>query len=160
MKIKLNKQAGGVPAWLAGFAALFLLTSCSPKAADLSAPSLTNNPTRDIIATNRQPLLSFFNAKGGIGKRTYTIQLDTAETFNSKNLVQYAHVPEGGKYITGKLVDKNDLLIDNTRYYWRVRATDSAGNTGPWAKSRFYVNTGFDDKFMGLTRISVKSVEV
>ena len=86
--------------------------------------------------------------------------MDTSETFNSNNFIQYANIPEGSKYITDKLVDKDNLLADNTRYYWRVRAVDSSGHMGPWAKSRFYVNTKFDDKFMNLTRIPVKSVEV
>jgi hypothetical protein len=134
-------------------------SSISP-GAELTAPSLTNNPTLDIIATTRRPLLSFFNAKGGIGTRTYRIQLDTAETFDSGNLIQYAHVPETNRHITERLVDENDLLIDGTRYYWRVRAVDSAGTLSPWAKSRFYVDTKSDDEFMELVRIPVKGVEV
>ncbi|MBU1727213.1 MAG: discoidin domain-containing protein [Candidatus Omnitrophica bacterium] len=156
--------------WLPGFLALFLLVSCerlqvvNPPSGcsgdSPTAPSLTNNPTLDVIATNQRPLLSFFNAKGGIGKRTYAIELDTAETFNSSNLIQYADIPETTKYITEKLVNEDDSLVDNTRYYWCVRAIDSAGNTGPWAKSRFYVNTKSDDEFMRLVRIPVKGVEV
>ncbi|MFH0856092.1 MAG: discoidin domain-containing protein [Candidatus Omnitrophota bacterium] len=170
MGISLKRRICGVSVWLAGFLSLFLLVSCAHlntakapslrQACSLTAPSLTNNPAWDIIATNRQPLLSFFNAKGGIGRRTYIIQLDTAETFNSNNFIQYTKVPETNKYISAKLVDKDSLLLDNTRYYWRVRAQDSAGNLGPWGKSRFYVNTKSDDKFMGLVRVSVKSVEV
>ena len=160
MKISLRKQVRIILIGLAGFFSLFLLASCIRPPGSLTAPSLTNNPTWDIIATNRQPLLSFFNAKGGIGERTYIIQMDTAETFNSNNLVQYTKVPEASRYISAKLVDKDDALSDNTRYYWRVRAQDSTGKLGPWAKSRFYVNTRFDDKFMKLVRIPVKSVEV
>jgi len=160
MKISLRKQAKLILSALAGFFSLCLLVSCIRAPGSLGAPSLTNNPSWDIIATNREPLLSFFNAKGGIGKRTYIIQLDTEETFNSNNLVQYTKVAEANKYISAKLVDKSDALKDNTRYYWRVRAQDSAGNLGPWGRSRFYVNTRFDDEFMRLVRISVKSVEV
>jgi len=170
MKIGLRRKIRITLIYLAGFLSLFFLVSCGhlniSKASSLrpvcslTAPGLTNNPTWDIIATNRQPLLSFFNAKGGIGQRTYIIQLDTAETFNSNNFIQYTKVPEASKYISAKLVDKNNLLLDNTRYYWRVRAVDSAGNLGPWGRSRFYVNTKSDDEFMGLVRIPVKGVEV
>lgn len=126
----------------------------------LTAPRLTNNPTMDIIATNRRPLLSFFNAKGGVGERSYEIQLDTADAFNSKNLIRYSNIPETTPYITERLVDENDLLIDDTRYYWRARAVDSAGTVGSWAKSRFFVDTKADGEFMKLVRIPVKSVEV
>ena len=163
MKINFIKSGRVIAVFLAGFLILFLMASCKqtvPSAADLSSPSLTNNPTWDIIVTNQQPLLSFFNSKGGIGKRSYIIQLDTSETFNSPNLVQYTDLSEGNHYITQKLVDKDKPLSDNARYYWRVRAKDSAGNFSPWAKSRFYVNTKSDDEFMKLTRIPVKSVEV
>jgi len=140
------------------------LVSCqhpaAKPAAELSPPRLTNNPTWDIIATNRQPLLSFFNSQGGIGKRTYIIQLDTSENFNSKNLIQYNNVSEASQYISEKLVDKDKPLLDNVRYYWRVRAVDSAGNMSLWAKSRFYVNTKSDDQFMKLVRVPAESVEV
>jgi GMP synthase-like glutamine amidotransferase len=163
MKISSNKLSKIISVYLTGFIVLFLLASCkypAPPAAELSAPSLTNNPAWDIIATNRQPLLSFFNSKGGAGKRSYIIQLDTNEIFNSPNLVQYANIPEGSHYITQKLIDKDNLLADNVRYYWRVRAMDSAGNISPWAKSRFYINTESDDEFMKLIRIPVEKVEV
>ena len=67
--------------------------SLSPAAAGpLTAPKLTNNPTLDIIATNHRPLLTFYNAAGGEGKRVYTIQLDKRPTFDSSALVEYESV--------------------------------------------------------------------
>lgn len=146
------------------FFGMFSLVSCkratsTKPLAVISAPSLTNNPTWDVIATNRRPLLSFFNSKGGVGKRTYIIELDTNVNFNSSNLIKYI-VPEGNNYITQKLIDKDNLLLDNIRYYWRVRAMDSVGNMSNWSQSRFYVNTKSDDEFMKLVRIPIEGIEV
>ena len=130
----------------------------------LTAPKLTNNPSLDVIVTNSRPLLSFFNASGGIGKRTYTIQIDTNPTFTSKNLITYKNVHEENKYITGKreishrLIEKKDSLKSKTTYYWRVRVLDEAGNKGPWAKSRFFFDAEADDSFMNLIRIFLHSL--
>jgi len=132
----------------------------------LTAPTLTNNPSLDVIVTNQRPLLSFFNASGGTGKRTYAIQLDTDPTFTSKNLITYKNVGETNEYITGKreishkLIEEKDSLKNKTRYYWRVRAVDEIGNEGPWAKSRFFFDAEADDSFMNLIRIPVSRVEV
>ena len=132
----------------------------SEESEPLTAPQLTNNPTLDVIATNKRPLLSFFNSSGGNGKRNYTIQIDKVPSFDSSALIEYKGVPEGDKYVTTKLVDEKDALTDNTRYYWRVRAQDSDGKVGPWAKSRFFLDTKSDDSFMNLTRIAVSGIEV
>ncbi len=126
----------------------------------LTAPKLTNNPTLDIIATTTRPLLTFYNAAGGEGKRTYVIQLDTTPTFDSKALVTYQKVPETDRHITSKMVDKKDALSDKTRYFWRVRAVDGQGAKGPWARSRFFLDTASDDAFMNLVRVPVRTVEV
>ncbi|MBI4707838.1 MAG: discoidin domain-containing protein [Candidatus Omnitrophica bacterium] len=147
---------------LSGIFVLLSLISCkkAPPSVDISAPLLTNNPTWDIVATNRQPLLTFFNSRGGVGKRTYIIQLDTNENFSSQNLIQYKDIPETDFYTTQKLVEADNPLLDDVRYYWRVRAVDSVGNIGPWAKSRFFVDTSSDDAFMNMVRVPVKNVEV
>jgi GMP synthase-like glutamine amidotransferase len=129
-------------------------------AAPLTAPKLNNNPTWDIIATNRRPLLTFYNASGGSGKRTYTIQIDKAPTFDSQSLVEYKKLPETDQYITSKLVEQKDALADKSRYFWRVRAVDAKGSQGPWAQSRFYLDSTSDDAFMGLVRVPVQKVEV
>lgn len=124
----------------------------------LSGPRLTNNPSLDVIVTTRQPLLSFFSAKGGTAPRKYTIQIDKVPTFTSKALIEYRDVPEESSKVTSAAVTKNDALDDKTRYYWRVRAVDSAGELGPWSASRFFVDTESDDSFMNVLRIPVKSV--
>ena len=125
-----------------------------------TAPKLTNNPVMDVVVTTTTPMLTFFNAEGGIGKKTYTVQLDRVPTFDSPSFVEYQAVPEIDRYIAGKRVEPDNALEDNCRYYWRVKSVDSAGNEGPWAWSRFYVNTGSDDAFMNLGRIPVKDVAV
>jgi GMP synthase-like glutamine amidotransferase len=114
----------------------------------------------DIIATNSRPLLSIFNASGGSGKRTYIFQIDKVPTFDSDTLIEYGDIPEANKYITEKQIEENDALADKTRHYWRARAVDSTGKKGPWATTRFYLDTASDDSFMNLRRISVQEVEV
>ena len=133
---------------------------------DLTAPKLTNNPSYDVIVTSPQPLLSFFNAEGGEGKRAYIIQLDKISTFDSKDLIEYESVPEKNQYITGKrdlsdkLLEDKDSLTEKTRYYWRVRAVDEDGTKGPWATSRFYFDPEADDAFMNLIRVPAQKIEV
>jgi hypothetical protein len=145
------------------FLAILILGALSfPLAAatPLTAPKLNNNPTWDIIATNQRPLLTFYNASGGSGKRTYTIQIDKSPTFDSQALVEYKKLPETDQYITSKLVEQKDALADKSRYFWRVRAVDAKGSQGPWAQSRFYLDSTSDDAFMGLVRVPVPKVEV
>ena len=148
---------------LVAFLAIVGLGAFSPPldaAGPLTAPKLNNNPTLDIIATNSRPLLTFYNASGGSGKRAYIIQIDKIPTFDSQALVEYQKVPETNQYITSKLVEEKDALADKTRYFWRVRALDAKGSKGPWAQSRFYLDTTSDDAFMNLVRVPVQKVEV
>ena len=126
----------------------------------LSAPKLTNNPSQDVIVTTTRPLLSFFCATGGTGPRKYIIQLDKAKTFDGESRIEYRDVPEENRFITSKAVEKPDALDDKVRYYWRVRAVDASGTLGPWATSRFFVDTESDDSFMNLVRIPVNTVTV
>jgi len=123
-----------------------------------SPPNLTNNPREDVIATNKRPLLSFFNSTGGIGDRTYTIQIDKVPTFDSSYLIEYTDIPETA-YVTSKLVQKGDELDDNTQYYWRARAIDTLGQKSLWAMSRFFLDTFSDDTFLRLIRTSIIRVE-
>ena len=140
---------------------LFLLShTCFSQNAIITPPSLTNNPSFDVICTNNQPLLTFYNAKGGIGELTYTIQIATNKDFEDF-YVEYDNVVAKSKFITTKLIETNDKLpIDKQYYYWRVKATDSHGNKSSWATSRFFLDTTSDDHFMDMTRVVVSSVEV
>ena len=127
---------------------------------NITPPSLTNNPSFDVICTNNQPLLTFYNAKGGTGKLTYSIQIATDNTF-SNIYVEYDNISAKSNYITSKLIEDNDKLpIDKQYYYWRVKAIDSLGNESDWASSRFYLDTTSDDSFMNLIRADVESVSV
>jgi len=65
------------------------LVSGASSGESLTAPKLTNNPSLDVITTNKRPLLSIFNASGGTGKRTYIFQIDAAPDFASKSLIEY-----------------------------------------------------------------------
>jgi len=121
-------------------------------------PNLTNNPRQDVIATNKRPLLSFFNSSGGIGNRTYTIQIDKVPTFDSSYLIEYTDIPETS-YVTSRLVQKGGELDDNTQYYWRARAIDTLGQKSLWAVSRFFLDTSSDDAFLRLIRTSIIRVE-
>jgi len=133
---------------------------------ELTPPKLTNNPSFDVIVTNTRPLLSFFNSSGGEGERFYTIQIDKLPSFDSESLIEYVNVPEKlwgkeGKHdVTQKLIESEDSLEDKAQYYWRVRATDGAGEKSPWAKSRFYLDATSDDSFMGMVRIPVAGIKV
>ncbi len=148
--------------------AMVIFTGCPCRSSSpLTAPKLTNNPSQDVIVTNDHPLFSFFNASGGKGKRAYTIEIDTKDTFDSPNFIEYKSVPEMNQYITGKLDVSEKLhergtkgLVDKTRYYWRVRAVDESGSEGPWAVSRFYMDTTADDSFMNMVRVPVVDVAV
>ncbi len=128
----------------------------------LTAPKLTNNPSLDVIATNKRPLLSIFNASGGTGKRTYIFQIDTVPDFDSESFIEYKDIPETNEYITEKQIEKKDALfpLGKTTYYWRARAVDEAANKGPWGETRFFLDTASDDTFMNLLRIPVEEVAV
>ncbi|MBT4856298.1 discoidin domain-containing protein, partial [bacterium] len=126
----------------------------------ITSPGMGNNPSFDVIVTNHRPLLSVFNSKGGIGKRTYSMQLDTSDQFNSKDLIAYTNIPEETAYVTGYRVQEGNELKDGVRYYWRAKATDEAGNSSGWGQTRFYVDTESDKHFMNLVRVPVKDVSV
>ncbi|MBU1118877.1 discoidin domain-containing protein [Patescibacteria group bacterium] len=126
---------------------------------DITPPSLNNNPQQDIIVTNLQPLLTFFNSKGGAGKLNYDIHLDTSPRFNTKNTIKYNQVKQTNDLVSSKLIEEKNKLKDNKHYFWRVRATDEKSNKSEWAESRFFVDTKSDDKFMDMTRVPIKKVE-
>ncbi len=130
-----------------------------PTKHELLPPSLLNNPSWDVIVTRQDPLLSFFNTKGGPKKKTYEIQIDTSQKFNSKDLIVYKNVKEKSEFVTEKKIEKQDLLKDNKTYFWRVRAITDTGKS-KWTISKFQVDTKSDAEFMGLVRAKVKNTEV
>ncbi len=124
------------------------------------APRLTNNPSLDVVVTNLRPVLSFFNASGGRGPLTYTMQLSLSPRFPAGQVITYQGVPQGQGRVTRLRVRPGHELQDKSRYYWRVRAVDRSGAKGPWAATRFFVDTASDDHFMGLRRVWPKEITV
>ena len=131
------------------------------KAGDiLFAPVLAAAPRLDQVATNARPLMSWANADGGVGAKTYILQLDKAPSFDSEALREYAGI-ESGIHITSFRLP--DPLDDDTQYFWRVMATDEAGNRSAWGReigditARFFVRTAWDDQYYG-PRVPVESI--
>nr|NGX33484.1 hypothetical protein [Candidatus Anoxychlamydiales bacterium] len=139
---------------------VLVLFSCTKtnKKVDITIPKLTNNPSWDVVCTNRKPLLSFYISRGGIGKRTYIVNLDTEPEFNSPNFIEYKNIEELDKFIVQKRVEKP--LVDKIRYYFRAKAIDSEGNESKWGYTRFSLDTDYNKNFMNLTRAKVQNVRV
>jgi GMP synthase-like glutamine amidotransferase len=122
------------------------------------APRLTNNPSLDVVVTNLRPVLSFFNAQGGKAPLTYEMQLCPTPDFQGPDVIAYEGVAQKSGRVTAKRVAKGDELKDKARYWWRVRAVDAADRRGPWARTRFLVDTASDDHFMGLLRVYPRQI--
>lgn len=125
----------------------------------ITAPELSNNPHRDVIVTKTTPLLSFYNSHGG-KNRSYNLELDTSDKFDSKDLIKISGATENGQFVTGIKIPVRNSLIDKTQYFWRVKATAESGAESDWATSRFFVDSESDDKFSGLCRAEIKDVQV
>ncbi|MCG8314082.1 MAG: dockerin type I domain-containing protein [Pseudomonadales bacterium] len=68
---------------------------------------------------------------------TYYFELDAEPTFNSANLVTSTGLmPSEIDSIAWEVTS----LLDNTQYYWRVKASDGFGET-PWVYSSFTINS-------------------
>jgi GMP synthase-like glutamine amidotransferase len=138
------------------FAGLFCGTAYA--ACEITAPQLTTNPNFDVVVTRVTPLLSFKNASGGEGKRVYEIQVARDKEFKD-GLASYT-LPENAEGVSALPIPAQKPLTNKTRWYWRVRAKDVTGTAGPWAESRFFVDTQSDKAFMHLTRALPVSVKV
>lgn len=139
--------------------ALTILTAPVQSAAQClpGAPQQTTNPSYDVVVTRLTPTLSFANAKGGSEPRTYQLQISTSPDFSQPVFFTVAEKSGG---VSALPIPKEQALSDGRRYWWRVRAVDAKGNKGPWALSRFTVDTASDDAFMGLVRAAPLSVKV
>lgn len=69
----------------------------------------------------------------------YFFEIDTVNTFDSPALRVSGPVLEG----SGTTLWRTPSLTDNTRYYWRVKASDGSAES-PWATETFFVNTTND----------------
>ncbi|AXQ63317.1 minor tail protein [Streptomyces phage Comrade] len=94
-------------------------------AKDTSAPVA---PTGVTVGAGVTTMTVYWNenaendVKGGVGY--YEIQLDTANTFNTANLIS--------KQTSGTITSFSNLT-SNTAYYTRVRAVDASGNVGAYS---------------------------
>jgi hypothetical protein len=97
------------------------------------------SPVDGATVTTSQPTLLVGNAADPEGDALfYLFELDTAPTFDSPSLLRSPALEPGADTT---LWTPTTILNDNTRYYWRARATDGL-SYGPWtATVSFYVNT-------------------
>ncbi len=70
---------------------------------------------------------------------SYLLEIDTAPTFDSENLYVAPARPQGDETTQWGFVD----LLDNTRYYWRVKTSDGHAESA-WMQGEFFVNTAND----------------
>ncbi|SME98253.1 glutamine amidotransferase-related protein [Desulfovibrio gilichinskyi] len=131
---------------------LFCFLSSAIASDGPGSPTLNTNPCLDVIVTRTAPLLSFKNAEGGALPRTYEIELDLSESFNSPSLRKFG-IPENTGLISALKIKKESPLIDKKSWNWRVRAIDSAGRKGEWTTSKFYIDSESDDSYSGLQRV-------
>ncbi len=94
----------------------FCLVAASWSDEFLTPPSLTNNPSTDVVVTSPQPLLSLFNSAGGMGPRTYDYEISTQADFPPAKTIRYAGISESTPFISKKQVEAKDALQDG-RYY-------------------------------------------
>ncbi len=87
----------------------------------------------------------------------YEIQVDRDSNFSSQALQSFS-VDQQPKGVTAVQIDADHALTDKKVWHWRVRAIDATGQAGPWAHSRFRVDTTSDDAFAALVRAEVKAV--
>lgn len=116
------------------FSAVVAFTVFTPIA--LEAPVLVS-PANGERLTNRTPTFVITNARrsGPAGPVTYTLELAKDKAFGS--VVSRLQIAE--KLPDTRSTLKNELAY-NTRYYWRVRATEGTRNTtGPWSSTWSFV---------------------
>jgi len=96
-----------------------VLDTTSPSPPTLLSPS-------DGASVSTRPTFAWnpaIDATSGIA--SYTLQLDTSSAFNSSKLITVAGIIETS-YTPSQLLDEGT-------WYWRVCATDNAGNVGPYS---------------------------
>ena len=126
----------------------------------LTAPTPADALRLDEIASGLRPVLAWENSDGGQPPRTYVLQVDTSPSFNTANLIEMSGIPEEA-YVTAQRLRKP--LKDNTRWFWRAKAVDSAGAESSWSTecggvtARFTVNTSME-KRLDHVRVPIKDV--
>jgi hypothetical protein len=98
------------------------LTVTAAAAGTLAAPSLVS-PANDARFSRGQVIA--FDWSDVSGAAGYTIQIDDQQSFSS---------PTVNRSVTASSYSSGTLPA--TRMWWRVRATDAAGNPGAWSAAR------------------------
>jgi len=95
---------------------------------DTTAPDapVLSTPTDDFETNDNMPLLDWVEVAE---TAVFKLQVDTIDTFIS-TIVDQTNIADSYYQIVSSLSDGT--------YYWRVRATDSAGNTGLWSTIRSF----------------------
>lgn len=119
-----------------GLPASFIVNTANPAP---GAPVI-QSPSLGAELTERTVTLTVTNARDANGETlTYQFELDEVETFDSPRRQRSPALAEGIA-TTGWAVNG---LADNTHYFWRVRTSDGAADSG-WTRGRFFVNTQND----------------
>jgi Ca2+-binding RTX toxin-like protein len=110
----------------------------------LPTTPVVNTPLADAevtsLAAGASANLSVFNSiDANSDSLSYEFELDTSIAFDSAAKINSGLIVEGATTTTWQPIG----LIENTHYYWRVRALDTGG-TSPWQVSAFFVNVTDD----------------
>ena len=89
-------------------------------------PTLVS-PSNGELTTNTQPLFDWTDVTDPSGV-FYHIQIDDENTFSSPLVVDQQN-------LTQSQYQPASPLIEDTTYYWRVRAVDGAGNASAWTSA-------------------------
>jgi nitrogen fixation protein FixH len=100
----------------------FFVDTAAPNQPTLNSPSTGTNTN---VNTPTFAWSAATDPSPSSGIASYTLQLDTSSSFNSGNLRTITG-------ITGTSYTAASALTDGT-WYWRVNATDKAGNTGSYS---------------------------
>ncbi len=124
---------------------------------DISPPSFDGNPQRDMVLTNRRPILSVGNPDRMLAPYTVTFEISPDPAFPSDRTIHYEGIGQQNGYISEKQVETGDELKDG-RYYWRARTVDIEGHFSEWIRTRFAVDVANFRSFSGFLRAPVLHV--
>lgn len=104
----------------------FFMDSTAPVAPTLLLPIDKFKP--------KQPVPFSWNAVTDPSGLTYTMQISLDPAFGATGLIEHT----GLTTTTYTMTVAEKLKSSKTPYYWRVRATDKAGNVGAWSTSNTF----------------------
>jgi len=103
------------------------------EAPDAPSPSLPGSGSE----AEAQPHFDWADASDDSAPVTYTLQVATTENFTTASLVLVQDDLTSSEYTVS---EANELAArgEDDPYYWRVRATDGAGNKSDWSEVRIF----------------------